>query len=74
MRRQVGKPDKAAEEMEMEMKSALALAVIDAGDAGRREEDNTLADGNQLLNDRLVSFIEKEFFLQMKNDVVISRF
>ena len=30
--------------------------------------------GNQLLNDCLVAFIEKEFFLQVKDDVVISRF
>ena len=30
--------------------------------------------GNQLLNDCLVTFIEKEFFLQVKDDDVISRF
>jgi hypothetical protein len=30
--------------------------------------------GNQLLNDCLVTYIEKEFFLQVKDDVVISRF
>jgi hypothetical protein len=29
---------------------------------------------NQLLNDCLVTYIEKELFLQVKNDVVISRF
>ena len=30
--------------------------------------------GDQLLNDCLVTFIEREFFLQAKDDVVISRF
>ena len=30
--------------------------------------------GDQLLNDYLVTFIEREFFLQVKDDVVISRF
>jgi hypothetical protein len=29
---------------------------------------------NQLLNDCFVTYIEKELFLQVKNDVVISRF
>ena len=30
--------------------------------------------GNQLLNDCLVTFIEREFFFEVKDDVVISRF
>ena len=30
--------------------------------------------GNQMLNDCLVTFVEKEFFLQVKDEVVISRF
>ena len=29
--------------------------------------------GNQLLNDCLVTFIEREFFFEVKDDVVISR-
>jgi hypothetical protein len=66
-------PSKAAG-MDMEMENALAVAADNAGDACRRGDDNTLADGNKLLNDCLVTFIEKEFFVQVKNDVVISCF